>query len=103
MKILFNTPTRRAAVIAVAAVLGLSYAGLAATQFLAAWFGRRAELRSLKRAAWLDRGNAEYRDHLGRYYDLVARDPASAVTEYKAAVQLNPHSCCYRIDLASSY
>jgi tetratricopeptide (TPR) repeat protein len=103
MKILFNTPTRRAAVIAVAAVLGLSYAGLAATQFLAAWFGRRAELRSLKRAAWLDRGNAEYRDHLGRYYDLVARDPASAVTEYKAAVQLNPHSARYWFDLASSY
>lgn len=103
MKIPFNSPTHRAAVAAVAAVLAVGYVGLAATQPLAAWFGRHVELGSLKRAAWLDRGNAEYRDHLGRYYDLVARDPASAVTEYKAAVQLNPHSARYWFDLASSY
>jgi len=94
---------RRAAVVTVGAVLALGYLGLASSQFLAAWFGRRVELSSLKRAAWLDRGNAEYRDHLGRYYDLVIRDPASAVIEYKAAVQLDPHSARYWFDLASSY
>lgn len=103
MRIPFNTPRRRAAVVAVATLLASGYMGLAATQFLATWFGRRVELGSLKRAAWLDRGNAEYRDHLGRYYDLVTRDPASAVTEYKAAAQLNPHSARYWFDLASSY
>jgi hypothetical protein len=84
-------------------LLAFGYIALAATQFLATWFGRRVELGSLKRAAWLDRGNAEYRDHLGRYYDLVTRDPASAVTEYKAAAELNPHSARYWFDLASSY
>jgi len=103
MKIPFNTPTRRVAVVAVAAVLAVGYVGFGATQFLAAWLGRHVELGSLKKAAWLDRGNAEYRDHLGRYYDLVARDPSSAVMQYKAAVQLNPHSARYWFDLASSY
>lgn len=103
MNIPLNPPTRRAVIVVVASVLALGYVGLAASQFLAAWLGRRVELGSLKRAAWLDPGNAEYRDHLGRYYDLVARDPASAVAEYKAAVQLNPHSARYWFDLASSY
>ena len=103
MRIAFNTPSRRASVVVIAALLAFCYMGLAATQFLATWFGRRVELGSLKRAAWLDRGNAEYRDHLGRYYDLVSRDPTSAVAEYKAAAQLNPHSARYWFDLASSY
>ena len=103
MNIPFHTPRRRVATIVVASVLATAYLGLATTQLLASWFGRQVELGSLKKAAWLDPGNAEYRDHLGRYYDLVARDPSSAVAEYKAAVRLNPHSARYWFDLASSY
>jgi hypothetical protein len=60
-------------------------------------------LSSLERAVWLDPGNADYRHNLGRYYDLVARDPASAIRHYKAAVQLDPHSARYWFDLASAY
>jgi len=89
--------------VAVAAVLAITYVGLAASQFAASWLAGDVELNSLKWAAWLDPGNAEYRDHLGRYYDLVARDPYSAAREYKAAAQLNPHSARYWFDLASSY
>ncbi len=70
---------------------------------MASWLGNRVELKSLQRAAWLDPGNADYRNHLGRYYDLVARDPNAAVGYYKAAVQLNPHSARYWFDLASVY
>ncbi len=103
MKIPFNTPARKWLAAAFAAVLALLYVGLAARQFVASWLGSRVELKSLTRAAWLDPGNAEYRNHLGRYYDLVARDPDSAVGQYRAAVQLNPHSARYWFDLASAY
>lgn len=103
MKIPFNTPRRRGLIVAAFATCAIAYVGLAASQFLASWLAGRIELKSLSRAAWLDPANAEYRDHLGRYYDLVARDPAAAVQEYKAAVQLNPHSARYWFDLASSY
>jgi hypothetical protein len=103
MKISLNTPARRIPIGAVAAVLGLAYITITASVFVASWYGERVELRSLKRAAWLDPGNAEYRDHLGRYYDLVARDPGAAVEEYKTAARLNPHSARYWFDLASSY
>ncbi len=103
MKIAFNTPVRKRVTVVLAAVIATAYVGLAASQFLASWFGSSAELSSLKRAVWLDPGNAEYRNHLGRYYDLVARDPASAAAHYKTAVQINPHSARYWFDLASTY
>jgi tetratricopeptide (TPR) repeat protein len=103
MKIPFNTPVRKGLTAAFAAVFALAYVGLAASQFVASWFGGRVDFKSLEWAARLDPGNADYRNHLGRYYDLVTRDPNSAVALYKAAVQLNPHSARYWFDLASAY
>jgi len=109
MKIPFKSPARKRIVAVVAGVLAFLYVGFAGIQFLASWFGDRtdfaggAELSSLRRAAWLDPSNAEYRYHLGRYYDLVARDPNTAVLNYKQAVDLNPHSARYWFDLASAY
>ncbi len=86
----------------------MAYVGLAATQYVAYWLGNpsRLELTSLNRIRWaarLDPGNADYRDRLGRFYDLVSRDPASAVEQYKAAVQLNPHAADYWLNLADAY
>jgi len=103
MEIALNTPLRRRATAATVAVVAIAYMVFAASQFIASWFGGRAELSSLKKAVWLDPWNAEYRDHLGRYYDLVARDPSTAITQYRAAVQINPHSARYWFDLASAY
>jgi tetratricopeptide (TPR) repeat protein len=103
MKIPFNTSARKRLVAAIAVALAIVYVGLAASQFAAAWFGSRVELTSLQRSAWLDPSNADARDHLGRYYDLVARDPAAALEQFRAAVQLNPHSARYWFDLASTF
>lgn len=103
MKIPFNTRQRRGTVAIIASAIALAYLGLAASRFLASWLGGRVEVGSLKRAVWLDPTNAEYRDHLGRYYDLIARDPSAAIEHYRAAVALNPHSARYWFDLASSY
>src|SRR5579864_5589382 len=103
MNIHFDTPARKRTTLAFALMFSLAYVGFAATQFAAAWLGERPNLTSLQNAAWLDPGNAEYRYHLGRYYDLVARDPNSALREYKSAVQINPHSARYWFDLASAY
>jgi len=103
MKIPFQTRARRRIVATAALVLAALYIGIAMRELVATWFGDRAELTSLERAARLDPGNAEYRNHLGRYYDLVTRDPATAIRYYKAAVQLNPHSARYWFDLAGAY
>jgi tetratricopeptide (TPR) repeat protein len=103
MKIAFNTPSRRRLVTALALLLAAAYLLLAMRDLAVNWLGNRVELKSLQRAAWLDPGNADFRNHLGRYYDLVLRDPATAVGYYRAAVQLNPHSARYWFDLASAY
>jgi tetratricopeptide (TPR) repeat protein len=103
MKIPFNTPGRRWVVAVLCLTFAVAYVGLAATQLAAYWLGSRADLVSLNRAAWLDPGNADYRNRLGRYYDIVSRDPAAAIAQYHKAVHLNPHSARYWFDLASAY
>ncbi len=103
MKISLHSSARKASVAAVVIVLAVFYLAEAAREFVASWLGNRVHLASLQYAARLDPGNADFRDHLGRYFSLITRDPATAVGEYRAAVQLNPHSARYWFDLASAY
>lgn len=103
MKIPFQSPARKLTVFAVALVLSTAYFAEVTRELVASWLGNRVNLKSLQYAARLDPENADYRDHLGRYYALVARDPVSAVGYYRAAVQLNSHSARYWFDLASAY
>ena len=103
MEILLNTASRKRVTIAAGAALCLIYVLLAGRLFVASMFAERPAFASLQRAARLDPGNAEYRNHLGRYYALVTRDPGAAIEPYRDAVQLNPHSARYWFDLASAY
>ncbi|HUA13866.1 MAG TPA: carbohydrate binding domain-containing protein [Verrucomicrobiae bacterium] len=102
MNIALQTTARRRAAAAIVLLFAAAYSLVVGREFLANWLGNRVELKSLKRAVWLDPGNADYRDHLGRYYDLMVRDPSTAAAYYKEAVQLNPHSARYWFDLASA-
>jgi tetratricopeptide (TPR) repeat protein len=103
MKIALNSPARKRLVAALAIVVAAVYLGLVSREFVAAVLGKRTELLSLKAATWLDPADADCRNHLGRYYDLVARDPLAAIAQYKAAVQLDPHSAALWFDLAGAY
>jgi tetratricopeptide (TPR) repeat protein len=103
MKIALNPPSRRRLFTALALAFAAAYLLFATRDLAVSWLGNRVELKSLQRAAWLDSGNADFRNHLGRYYDLVLRDPQTAIGYYRAAVQLNPHSARYWFDLASAY
>ncbi|MFZ0813931.1 MAG: carbohydrate binding domain-containing protein [Candidatus Sulfotelmatobacter sp.] len=103
MEIPLNSAGRKRLVIGVAAGLFLVYIFLAGRLLAASFFGEKPELASLQRAARLDPWNADYRNHLGRYYALVARDPAASIAPYRNAVQLDPHSARYWFDLASTY
>jgi hypothetical protein len=103
MQILLNSLPRKRLAIGAAAALCAVYVLLAGRLFVASAFGARPEFASLQRAVRLDPDNAEYRNHVGRYYALVARDPTAAIVPYRAAVQLDPHSARYWFDLASAY
>ena len=103
MKILLNSTSRKRLLIGAGVALCLLYVVLAGRLFVASVFAGRPEFTSLRRATRLDPDNAEYRNHLGRYYALVTGDPASAIEPYQAAVRLNPHSARYWFDLSSAY
>jgi len=103
MELALNSPLRKRLAIGAAALLCLIYLLIAGRLFVASVLADRSELSSLQRAARLDPGNADYRNHVGRYYALVARDPGAAIEPYRAAVQLDPHSARYWFDLASAY
>ena len=103
MQIPLNSAARKGLVAAIAIGLAAFYLALSGRELLAARLGERVDVKSLERAAQLDPANADYRNHLGRYHELVARDPAGAIEPYRAAVQLNPHSARYWFDLASAY
>jgi tetratricopeptide (TPR) repeat protein len=81
----------------------LLFVAFAARLFIASVLAEKADVVSLQRAVRLDPGNADYRDRLGRYYALVARDPGGAMEHYRAAAALNPHSARYWFDMASAY
>jgi tetratricopeptide (TPR) repeat protein len=103
MEISLNSASRKRLAMAGAAAFCLVYLFVAGRLFIASLYGERVELSSLQRAAGLDPWNADYRNHLGRYYALVARDPGAAIEPYRDAVQLDPHSARYWFDLASAY
>jgi tetratricopeptide (TPR) repeat protein len=103
MEIPLNTAWRKRLVIGAAATLCLLYVLMAGRLFLASALSEQRELPGLQRAARLDPKDADYRNEVGRYYALVARDPEASLDPYRAAVQLNPHSARYWFDLASAY
>jgi tetratricopeptide (TPR) repeat protein len=103
MEIPLNSAFRKRFAVGAAGVLCAIYVLLAGRLFVAFVFSEKPELASLQRAARLDPGNADYRNHLGRYYALVARDPVAAIEPYRAAVQLNSYSARYWFDLASAH
>jgi tetratricopeptide (TPR) repeat protein len=103
MQIPFHKPFQKWIVAAAALGLAVAYLSFAGRACLAAWFGDRVDLASLQRAARLDPGNADYRNRLGRYYELIAHDPSAAIEPYRVAVRLNPHSARFWFDLASAY
>jgi hypothetical protein len=103
MRIALDSPAKKRALLLGLFFLTAAYLALVTTQFIADWLAARPQLRSLRAATRLDPGNADYRHRLGRYYDLVARDPSAALEQYQAAVRLNPHDSHYWLELADAY
>jgi tetratricopeptide (TPR) repeat protein len=103
MEISLNSISRKRLAVGAGAALCLVYVLVAGRIFVASVFAAKPDISNLQRATHLDPTDAEYRDHLGRYYALVARDPSAAIEPYRASVQLNPHSARYWFDLASAY
>jgi tetratricopeptide (TPR) repeat protein len=100
MQLELRQPAKKLAVVAALFFLAASYLALTASAFLAAHFSTDPDAARLKRAVWLDPGNAEYRYRVGRYELLAGQSPQAAIPWLEAATALNPHSAKYWLDLA---
>lgn len=91
------------ALVALSVLVALAFSASAAVDFVAAHFASHSDLASLKRAVRLQPGNADYRYNLGRYYALVEQSPDLAGQAFRAAINLNPNSARYWLELAGTY
>jgi len=98
-----NFPARWVAIVlALAAVAWLSYAGV--IHALASHYGNSSNPGDWPRASTIEPANAENWYRLGRYrqLDFENSDLPLAITYYRRAVELDPHSPYYKLDLASA-
>src|SRR5271165_633594 len=100
MQLDLRQTAKKLAVVAASSVLAASYLALTAAQFLAAHFSTYSDPVHLRRAVWLDPGNADYHYRLGRYQLLADQSPQEAIPWLQSATSLNPHSARYWLDLA---
>jgi tetratricopeptide (TPR) repeat protein len=89
-------------VLTIAAVAWLSYAGV--IHALASHYGASPNPDDWSRASKIEPANAENWYRLGRYrqLDFEHSDLPLAISSYRRAVQLDPHSPFYKLDLAST-
>jgi hypothetical protein len=98
-----NHPQRWGVIaITMAAAAWLSYAGV--KHALASHYGASSSAEDWTRASKIEPANAENWYRLGRYrqLDFEHADLPQAISYYRRAVQLNPRSPYYKLDLASA-
>lgn len=103
MQIPLNSPGKKMLLLAACLLTSTVFFALCLAEFVASYYSTRTDLASLQRAVWLQPGNADYRDRLGRYFVGVEKSPQVAVDFLHRAVETNPHNGRYWFDLASAY
>ncbi|PYX35597.1 MAG: hypothetical protein DMG75_13500 [Acidobacteria bacterium] len=79
MKVVLGSRNQRFWLITLCLLITSTYMTLVTREYVAAHLASRAQLSSLQIAAKLEAGNAEYRHELGRYFELIARTPATGL------------------------
>lgn len=93
----------------IVAAASLAIAVLLAFQASKMWLANHRinsdQLETVRSGANLIPGNGEAWDRVGRFeeYDFANSDPAAAIEAYQRALQDDPHSSYYWVDLGSAY
>jgi len=103
MQIELQSPLRRFGLAGACLIVIGFYLLFAGRAYLAAHLAKQTDLPDIQTAIQLEPSNAEYRALLGRYLALSGTSLDEAISDFRIAVQLNPHESKYWLDLASAY
>ncbi len=103
MKIALESSARKITFLVACLVLTLVYIGLSAREFVADSLSRKLDLRSLRLAARLEPGNAEYQYLLGHNFLQMQHEPETAAQFLRSATTLNPYNASYWLELSRTY
>jgi len=103
MRIALQSPARKILFLGACLALSLAYVALVARAFLADRFSQKLDLASLRVAARLEPGNADYQYRLGHYFLQTQHEPETAARFFETAIALNPHNAGYWLELSRTY
>jgi hypothetical protein len=103
IKIALRSPARKIVFLGACLALTAVYIGLVARAFLADRLSQRIDLGSLRMAAGLEPGNAEYQYRLGHYFLQTQNQPEIAAQFFQLATALNPRNASYWLELSRTY
>jgi tetratricopeptide (TPR) repeat protein len=103
MRIELQSRLRRFSFAAACFMVVALYLQFALRTFLAAHLAATPDLSNLNKAIRLEPSNAEYRELLGRNLALSGVSLDRGISEYWAAIHLDPYEARYWLDLAGAY
>jgi tetratricopeptide (TPR) repeat protein len=103
MRMELRSRLRRLSFAAACFLIVALYLQFALKAFLAAHLAATPDLSTLNNATRLEPSNAEYRELLGRNLALSGVSLDQGMSEYRAAIHLDPYEAQYWLDLAGAY
>src|ERR1700693_4158729 len=103
MRIELRSPLRKYSFAAACFLIVALYLRFTLRAFLAAHLAATPDLSNLNKAIRLEPSNAEYRELLGRNLALSGVSLDKSISEYWAAIHLDPYEARYWLDLAGAY
>jgi tetratricopeptide (TPR) repeat protein len=103
MRIDLRSRLRRFSFAAVCFLVVALYLEFAQRAYVACHLAASLDSPKIQRAIRLEPANAEYRELLGRKLALFGSSLDEAISDYRAAVHLNPYEARYWLDLAGAY
>jgi tetratricopeptide (TPR) repeat protein len=103
MRIELRSPLRKFSFAAACCILVGLNLFLALRTYLASHFAATPDISNLNKAIRLEPSNAEYRELLGRNLALSGASLDKGISEYWAAIHLDPYEARYWLDLAGAY